>query len=145
MTLLGWMECPGYSGLKGVFKVGVGPKLGGRWGGWPSGESAKNKSFRHPWRVAHLGSWCLRMWRKSRKTAGVDDGRSEGRGRWKLSIPALLSSPISKSFTSSANSRLTTSPVRSLHSKLKRRRSRLVVKIQKIQLKMSKYQKICGR
>jgi len=32
MTLLGAMPYPGY-GLKGVFRVGVGPKLGGRWGG----------------------------------------------------------------------------------------------------------------
>ena len=45
MTFLGAMPYPGYCGLKGVFKVGVGPKLGGRWGGWPDGELAENIYF----------------------------------------------------------------------------------------------------
>ena len=35
MTFLGAMGYPGYGCLKGVFRAGVGPKLGGRWGGWP--------------------------------------------------------------------------------------------------------------
>ena len=45
MTFLGAMPYPGYGGLKGVFKAGVGPKLGGRWGGWPDGELAENIYF----------------------------------------------------------------------------------------------------
>jgi len=45
MTFLGAMPYPGYGGLNGVFKAGVGPKLGGRWGGWPGGELAENIYF----------------------------------------------------------------------------------------------------
>ena len=44
------MAYPGYGGLKGVFRAGVGPKLGGRWGGWPEGELAENIYFYHRWR-----------------------------------------------------------------------------------------------
>ena len=49
MTLLGAIPYPGYGGLKGVFKGGVGPKFGGRWGGWPGIELAGN-IFYHRWR-----------------------------------------------------------------------------------------------
>jgi len=41
MTFLGAIPYPGYCGLKGAFRAGDGPKLGGRWGGWPGGELAK--------------------------------------------------------------------------------------------------------
>lgn len=45
MTFLGGMPYPGYVCLKGGFRAGVGPKLGGRWGGWPGRELVKNVSF----------------------------------------------------------------------------------------------------
>lgn len=46
MTFLGGIPYPGYC-LKGEFRAGVGPKLGGRWGGWPGSELAEDIYFCH--------------------------------------------------------------------------------------------------
>ena len=59
MTFLGAMPYVGYGGLKVVFRAGLGPKLGGRWGGWP-GEKSAEIFLTTVGGVTYLGSLCVR-------------------------------------------------------------------------------------